>query len=144
MKAVDERIIKFIKDHHVMTSATLGADGEPYCANLFYGYIAEANCFVFTTEEKTRHYGEMLSSGFMAASIVLETRTAGRVRGLQMQGRVALAEGETLARARKSYVRRFPYAAAAELVLWTFRPTFMKYTDNTLGFGKKLIWHEER
>ena len=35
----------------------------------------------------------------------------------------------------------FPYAALAELTLWAIAPDFMKFTDNTLGFGKKLIWN---
>ena len=37
----------------------------------------------------------------------------------------------------KSYIARFPYAAAMPgLRLWSITPTFLKLTDNTLGFGK--------
>lgn len=141
MNPIDERILRFIGRHHVMTIASVGAAGEPYCANLFYSYMAEDNLFVFTTEEKTRHYGEMLRNEFVAASIVLETKTVGKVQGLQLQGRARLAEEAIIKRARRSYIRRFPYAAIADLTLWTLSPTFMKLTDNTLGFGKKLIWN---
>ena len=45
---VDERIVKFLKRHHVMTLATATADGEPYCANAFYAYDTENNRLVFT------------------------------------------------------------------------------------------------
>ena len=54
----------------------------------------------------------------------------------------ALAEGEVAGEARSAYLRRFPYAVVADLTLWTMRPTSMKFTDNRLGFGKKLLWHE--
>lgn len=137
---VDERIVKFIRKHHVMTIATV-ADGVPYCANLFYAYMADSNMFVFTSDAATRHYGEMLSGGTVAASVVLETRTVGNVQGLQLQGRATLAAGDMLERARSAYLKRFPYAVIADLTLWTFEPVFMKLTDNRLGFGKKLIWN---
>lgn len=140
---VDERIVKFIKRHHVMTSATADSDGLPYCANLFYSYMPTENLFVFTTDPETRHGSEMAAAGFMGGSIVLETRTVGRVQGLQIQGTVTRAAGEIESAARKSYIKRFPYAAAAELNLWTMKPTFMKFTDNTLGFGKKLVWQDQ-
>ncbi len=29
------------------------------------------------------------------------------------------------------------------LRLWSITPTFLKLTDNTLGFGKKLIWNAQ-
>ena len=81
----------------------------------------------------------MAANDSVALSIVLETRIVGRVQGLQVAGKAHRGDDE----ARKSYIKRFPYAAAADLELWMVEPTFMKLTDNTLGFGKKLIWQSE-
>ena len=139
---VDQRIVKFIGRHHVMTIASAATECGPYCANLFYAYIPELNLFVFTSDDRTRHYREMYLNGRVAATIVLETRTVGQVQGLQILGRAALAEGEVAGEVRSAYLRRFPYAVVADLTLWTMRPTSMKFTDNRLGFGKKLLWHE--
>ena len=36
--------------------------------------------------------------------------------------------------------RLMKFAALAELTLWALVPDYLKFTDNTLGFGKKLIW----
>ena len=72
----------------------------------------------------------------VAAAIVLETRIVGKVQGLQVVGIAERGDEE----AKRRYLRRFPYAAAAPLRLWMVRPTYLKLTDNTLGFGKKLIW----
>ena len=136
---MDERFIKFIKKHHVLTLATVNGEGTPYVANCFYAYDAKRNLFVFTSDLTTRHGAEMSANGNVALSIVLETRIVGRIQGLQIVGKAERGDDE----ARKSYIKRFPYAAAADLNIWMVAPTLMKLTDNTLGFGKKLLWQSE-
>jgi uncharacterized protein YhbP (UPF0306 family) len=111
----------------------------PYVANCFYAYDAKRNLFIFTSDLATRHGAEMAADGRVALSIVLETRVVGRVQGLQIVGRAEHGDDE----ARKCYIKRFPYAAMADLEIWMVAPTMMKLTDNTLGFGKKLIWQSE-
>ena len=134
---LDERIVKFLKRHHVLTLATVSAEGEPYCANAFYAYDAERNRLIFTSDDSTRHAQDMITQSRVAASVVLETRIVGKVQGLQICGNALRGDDDD----RKAYIRRFPYAAAiGELHLWRIEPDFMKFTDNTLGFGKKLIW----
>lgn len=137
--AMDERFIKFIKKHHVLTLATVNGEGMPYVANCFYAFDTKRNLFVFTSDLATRHGAEMAANSSVALSIVLETRIVGRVQGLQVTGRALRGDDE----ARKCYIKRFPYAAAADLELWMVEPTMMKLTDNTLGFGKKLVWQSE-
>lgn len=136
---MDERFIKFIKKHHVLTLATVNGEGMPYVANCFYAFDTKRNFFVFTSDLATRHGAEMAANSSVALSIVLETRIVGRVQGLQVMGRALRGDDE----ARKRYIKRFPYAAAADLELWMVEPTMMKLTDNTLGFGKKLVWQSE-
>ncbi len=136
---MDERFIKFIKKHHVLTLATVNGEGMPYVANCFYAFDTKRNLFVFTSDLATRHGAEMAANGNVALSVVLETRIVGRVQGLQVTGRALRGDDE----ARKCYIKRFPYAAAADLELWMVAPTLMKLTDNTLGFGKKLLWQSE-
>jgi uncharacterized protein YhbP (UPF0306 family) len=97
---------------------------------------------VFMNNPETRHGGEMTANAHVAAAIVLETRVVGRLQGLQIEGVVRMAEGDSLTAARRAYLKRFPYAAAMEQPLWVLEPTMMKLTDNTLGFGKKLIWRK--
>lgn len=136
-EAVDPRIVRFLKRHHVLTLAT-AAEGTPYCANAFYCYDAERNLLIFTSDMATRHALEMERHPQVAASVVLETKIVGRIEGLQLCGTAERADGT----ARRAYLKRFPYAAMAELTLWAIAPDYMKFTDNTLGFGKKLIWNK--
>jgi len=136
---IDERFAKFIAKHHVLTLATVGSEGKPYVANCFYAYDKLRNRFVFTSDLTTRHGQEMAANGRVALSVVLETRVVGRVQGLQVEGIAEQGDEE----AKRTYIKRFPYAAVAPLTLWMVEPTMLKLTDNTLGFGTKLIWQSE-
>lgn len=138
-EAVDTRIVRFLRRHHVMTLAT-ACGGVPYCCNAFYCYDRERNLLVFTSDFTTRHAREMERNPHVAVSVVLETRIVGRVQGIQLCGNARRADEA----ARRAYLKRFPYAALAELTLWAVEPHFIKFTDNTLGFGKKLIWNDRQ
>lgn len=142
MSIPPDKIVRFIARHHVMTLATVGGGGGPWCAHVFYAWIPDRSLFVFTTDPGTRHGAEMEVRHDVAAGIALETRTVGRLQGLQIEGTVRRPEGneELSSAARRAYIKRFPYAAVADLSLWILEPCLMKLTDNTLGFGKKLLW----
>lgn len=135
---IDKKIEKFITSHHVLTLATSTTDGHPYCCNIFYAYNKQEGTFIFTSDDHTHHAQMMSNNPHVAASIVLETRIVGKVQGLQITGEVKqAADGD-----KALYIKRFPYAAVADLQLWRLEADFMKLTDNTLGFGKKLIWQK--
>lgn len=136
---VDKRITDFIKRHHVLTLATVSSEGEPYCAACFYAYDKERNRLIFTSDDSTRHAQQMLENKKVAIGITLETRIVGKVQGAQICGIVERGDEKDKA----TYIKRFPYAAVAPLNIWTVEPTFIKLTDNTLGFGKKLIWNSQ-
>ena len=134
---LDKRIIDFIKRHHVLTLATISSKGEPYCAACFYAYDKERNRLIFTSDDATRHAQDMLQNASVAIGITLETRVVGKVQGVQICGKAERGDEQD----RLLYIKRFPYAAVMPLHLWAVEPSFIKLTDNTLGFGKKLIWN---
>lgn len=135
---IDKRIIDFIRRHHVLTLAT-SVEGEPYCVACFYAYDKERNRIVFTSDDSTRHAQQMLENAKVAVGITLETRIVGKVQGVQICGVASRGNDED----KRLYIKRFPYAALAPLNIWAVEPTFIKLTDNTLGFGKKLIWSNQ-
>lgn len=136
---IDRRIVDFIKRHHVLTLATVSSEGEPYCAACFYAYDKERNRLIFTSDDATRHAQQMLQNTKVAIGITLETRIVGKVQGTQICGIAERGDDED----KRVYIKRFPYAAMAPLNIWAVEPTFIKLTDNTLGFGKKLIWSSQ-
>jgi uncharacterized protein len=138
-KMIEKRVIRFFRKHHVLTIATT-VNNEPWCANCFYVYLEEENALVFTTGNDTRHGKEFAENPNVAGSVVLETMVIGKIRGIQFQGIVSEPEGEMISKAKWAYLKRFPPAALMDTHLWVVKLTFIKMTDNRLGFGKKLIW----
>ncbi len=138
--SLDRRIIKFVQRHHVLTLATVDSEGKPYCSNAFYGYDEERNAFVFASNMETKHVQQMIQRHSVAASILLESKIVGKLQGLQISGDVFEGDEQD----RKCYIAAFPFAALAPtpLTLWRLEPHFLKYTDNKLGFGTKLIWNK--
>jgi len=142
MSLPDKRIIRFIKQHHIFTLAT-SEKNKPYCCTCFYAYAEEKNLFIFTSDEDTRHINEIRINNCTAGAIALETSVVGKIRGIQFTGYTELIGEDELTFARKTYIKRFPFARLVRLNLWKLQPDFIKMTDNRLGFGTKLIWTKE-
>lgn len=140
---MDRKIEAFIEEHHVMTLATYGTD-TMHCCNLFYVYVPDARVFVVTSSTETFHVRQLEKNDRIAASIVLETSVVGQIRGLQIRGTMRRPKGERLRSARKAYLKRFPFAVFMDVDIWMIEPDYLKYTDNRLGFGKKIVWEREQ
>ena len=149
---IDRRILDFIGEHHVLTvacaafpaCAVTGEAGSPasapWCANAFYVFDAEEEGFIITSEAKTHHAQLFLENPKVAGTVVLETEEVGKIRGLQFTGTVRCCDGGLFDRYRLKYLKRFPYAVFKGGEVWFIRLDSLKYTDNRLGFGKKLYW----
>lgn len=142
MNKPDKRIVDFINKHHVFTLAT-SFEEEPYCANLFYVYLEEENSLVFTSENKTKHIQQASHNIFIAGGIVAQSNNIGQLQGIQFQGIMSQPQGDLYELAKKAFVKRFPVARLMKTNLWVIDFTFLKFTDNRLGFGKKLVWEKE-
>jgi uncharacterized protein YhbP (UPF0306 family) len=127
----------------VLSIATVSDQG-PWCASCFYAWDEENNTLVVTTDPDTRHGTEFRANPVVAGTIALETKRVGRIRGVQFTGTVSEPEGEYLKRARRIYLRRFPFAVVADLHMWIIAPDHIKLTDNRLGFGHKEVWDRGR
>jgi hypothetical protein len=142
-KVIPERIREFIKEHHVLTMAS-GSNGEIWCANAFYAYCEGEDLLIITSEEHTKHIQIAISSALngelpvIAGSIVLETEIIGKIRGLQFTAVIEKVI-EPLSEYKFKYLKRFPYAILKGGDLWLLRLIELKYTDNRLGFGKKIL-----
>ena len=136
-----KRIKSLFRRHHVLSVATVSEHG-PWCASCFYTWDEDNNTLIFTTDPETRHGAEMRINPRVAGTIALETKRVGRIRGAQFTGTVSEPTGDDLKRARRIYLRRFPYAALVDLHLWVIHLNHIKLTDNRLGFGKKIIWQK--
>ena len=72
-----------------------------------------------------------------AGNILLETKTIGKIQGVQFRGKFALLEDSALS---SLYFKAFGHARIMNPTLYKIKIEYFKMTDNTLGFGKKIIW----
>jgi len=75
----------------------------------------------------------------VAGTVALDTKVVGKIEGVQFR---ALAAPAT-AQQSKIYFARFPYALAMNPSLYALSLSWVKFTHNALGFGKKLIWQRD-
>lgn len=101
-----------------------------------YVYDPDTVAFYLLSEEHTRH-GQMTGQRAKVAGTVNgQPKTVALIRGVQFKGEIRRLSGDEEARMRQRYVKRFPVARMLSAPVWEIRPDEIKFTDNTLGFGK--------
>lgn len=129
-----EKIEAFISRHHLLSLATMGE--RLWCCSMFYAYDSQSISFIVASDETTEHMNNVLQNPHIAGTVALETKTVGKIQGIQFSGVMSKAEKKGY----DLYFKAFPYARIMNPILWRIRLDEIKMTDNTLGFGKKATW----
>ncbi|EDU9156541.1 YhbP family protein [Salmonella enterica subsp. enterica serovar Stanleyville] len=130
---------RWLAKQHVVTWC-VHREGELWCANAFYLFDAQNVALYLLTDDKTRHAQMSGACAPVAGTVNGQPKTVARIRGVQFKGEIRRLEGQESDAARKAYLRRFPVARVLPAPVWEIRLDEIKFTDNTLGFGKKLHW----
>ncbi|WP_200763083.1 pyridoxamine 5'-phosphate oxidase family protein [Nitrosophilus alvini] len=138
MKKIDEKIQKYFAKHHLLTLAVC-SEKSPYCASCFYAYESCGAVLVFASDIETRHMQEALKNPNVAGTISKETKNIGKIQGIQFTGQL---QNSITKEQKECYFKKFPFAKVANPILWTIELEFIKMTDNTMGFGKKIVWQK--
>ena len=138
---MDKTIVEFIKSNQVLTLAT-SFNNKPYCALCFYVFDEELNQLIFLASDKTRHINECLGNILVAGSINNCVTEVEKIQGIQFEGEFIAPNQLNTINLYKKYYKKFPIAAAMPSPIWAIDLTYIKMTDNTLGFGKKVIWNK--
>ena len=140
---MEERILKFISEHRLMTLAT--ADGEgPYCCNVFYVFDQKSGNLFFMSAADTKHVSQAIRQPKVAGTIVSSDVNIARLKGIQFTGIFFKPADSLLEQAKRIYMKKFPLAHFIESSIWCIELDYIKMTDNTLGFGKKISWSREK
>ncbi|MGE0562813.1 MAG: pyridoxamine 5'-phosphate oxidase family protein [Flavobacteriales bacterium] len=136
---MDKKIVDYITSNKVLTIAT-SVNEKPYCAICFYVFDKEHNTLIFLSDYTTRHIGDALKNGFVAGTITTEVTSVAKIQGIQFNGVFVNPSKEQADGFYKIYYEKFPFARAKPSPIWGIELSAIKMTDNTLGFGKKLLW----
>lgn len=137
----DRIIIAFLKAQTAFTIATCVND-VPYCASCYYAYSNDHNLLVFKSSINTLHIQNGIRNNRVAGSILPDKLITGKVQGLQFEGTFCQPSGELYNEAKMAYYKKYPFALAIPGDLWAVSLNSLKFTDNTLGFGKKIRWEK--
>ena len=132
-------ISRWLAKQHVVTWCVANR-GELWCANAFYIYDPQKVAFYLLSEDHTRHSQMTGLQANIAGTVNGQPKTVALIRGVQFTGEIRRLEEAESASPRAQYNRRFPVARVLSAPMWEIRLTELKFTDNTLGFGKKLLW----
>lgn len=138
---IDKPIQSFIETQTVLTIATC-INNIPYCATCFYTFLEKYDAIAFKSNRDTQHILEAIQNKYVAGTIIPDKSEIGKVKGIQFNGIFLEPTGDLLIEAKKKYYLKYPFAAAFKGELWVVDLTFLKFTDNTLGFGKKMHWQK--
>ncbi len=131
--SVDDKIVKFIQKHHVL-SCSFYTQETIHSASCFYIFLDSPPRFIVASNEETLHVKLAQKIPKVSGTIHLETEQIGKIQGIQYQG----IWGEANRQESRAYLKRYPYAIALSPKLWHIDIEYVKFTDNTLAFGKKL------
>ena len=146
-----ERVAGFLAGHTTVGLATVGADGLPAAAAVFYAHDEGLQLY-FLSEERTRHGLNLAANPQVAGTIQDDGQGWRAIRGLQLFGEARLATGDELAQAAALYARKYAFMAAllagaggpgmlagplARARFYVLCPHWFRLVDNTVGFGYK-------
>lgn len=137
---MNEKIIHFIEKQTCGNLCTIGADGKPWCFSFFYAFAAAEGLLYFKTHLDTRHTVNMMANPIVAGTILPDKFNHLQIKGIQFEGEVLPLDHELAAHAASRYHHKHPIALAMSGDVWTVKLNAVKFTDNTLGFGTKLVW----
>lgn len=137
---MNERISAFINGQRVASVCGVDAEHQPYCFSCFYAFDADRNLFYFKSGSAAHHSGILSRNPVVAGTIQPDKLNPLAIKGIQFTGRILDPKDPLCSEANKIYHKRFPFAITMPGEIWTLQPEEIKMTDNTLSFGKKIMW----
>ncbi len=140
MTSFPENIIKFLNQNKVITVCFVDDKRQPYCINCFYVFDEINKCLIFKSSHGTHHHGLIVDSAAAAGTILPETIDPLKLKGIQFTGKLISASDVDALSLNSKYLKKYPFSIAMMGYIWAVKLEFLKFTDNTLGFGNKTTW----
>lgn len=137
---MDEKITRFIKKQTCASICCVDETGKPYCFSCFYAFNSAAGLLYFKSSASSHHAELMNKNPFVAGTILPDKLNKILIKGIQFEAIVLDMQQPFVKRTLGIYLTKYPLALAIPGDMWALQINQIKMTDNTLGFGKKIIW----
>lgn len=135
-------ILDFIKGQKVATVSCLDEKGYPYSFNCFYFFDEKAGLLHFKSSPETSHHRYMMQKPQVSGTILPGKLNYLALKGIQFIGVVLNPANELCRNANVDYHKKYPFALAKSGEICTIQLISIKMTDNTKGFGTKILWEK--
>lgn len=139
-----ESIIEFIEGQKVISICCVDENNLPYCFSSFYAFDREQICIYFKSSVDTHHIELLLRNNAVAGTIQPDKLNPMAIKGIQFTGTMLDRYDDLSSHAKTFYHTKYPFAVAVPGKVWTISLDFIKMTDNTLSFGKKITWRAQQ
>ena len=151
-----EQIAAFLADQTTLTLATTNADGSVHACDVFYAQDGDLALYLLS-DPKTQHIQNMLRTPRVSATVHGASRGWENIRGAQLVGDAErVSDTAERVRAFGLYTAKYPFVRqwlastndlgqAIKMVgtvdLYKLKPHWLRWIDNTQGFGHKEEWN---
>ncbi len=140
MNPIPSAIVKYIRQHHVVSLCASAPDGAPWACNVFYVFEEQEARLFILSELKTTHARFMLDDPRVSGTVTAHPRFIASIQGVQFLGASRMLGGDEDDFARKMYYKKFPIARLIKAPVWDIQLNYLKMTNNKLGFAHKEEW----
>ena len=137
---MNERISEFISKQTCGTLSCVEGSGTSWCFSFFYSFDEEKKLLFYKSSNDTRHSIIIQANPRVSGTVLPDKLNFMAIKGVQFDGMILPAADPLTAQASAHYHKKHPVALAMPGEVWTIRLDHIKFTDNTLGIGKKLSW----
>ena len=137
---MNDKITGFLAQQLCATVCSINEDKQPYCFSCFYAFNKEEGLLYYKSSANTQHSANIMMNPVVAGSILPDKLSRFLVQGIQFEGIVLARDHPSASSATFNYYKKHPGAVAVHGEVWTIRLDSIKFTDSSLGFGKKILW----
>ena len=137
----------FLAEHTTLTLATIGPDGEPQAADLYYAETDDLTLY-FVSVANSRHASNLARQPRVAATVHARATHWRDIRGVQLEGTCTHVAGPERAAAWARYTAKFPFVLAdaalagalQKVEMYRITPHWLRWIDNRVGLGHYQEW----
>jgi uncharacterized protein YhbP (UPF0306 family) len=158
-ETIKEQLLAFLECHQTMALATVGSDGRPAVAPLYYAHDRLLRLY-YLSNPKAQHNVNLKVNLRVAVTIYAGETDWQTIQGVQLLGLARQVKATQLPYATKVYVDKYGFlgplfadeqsgpaqliGAVARCRFYVVEPTWLRWIDNTTAFGHKAEWHIDR
>jgi uncharacterized protein YhbP (UPF0306 family) len=140
MNPIPDKLQLFISENKISTVCFVNDENKPYCINCFYTFDEKNNILIFKSSKGTTHQNYTKANACVSGTILPNEIDALKLKGVQFSGKIIENEEIEKLLLNSKYLKKYPMSIAIMGYIWAVKLDFLKFTDNTLGFGNKTIW----